>query len=162
MPEKRVLFVCLGNICRSPIAEACFKQVLKEKGVADKFYVDSAATSTYQIGNPPDRRGRACMEKHGIYNNVKQHRARQITHADYKEYDYIFGMDESNLSNLELMAPNNCEFKAKLMMLGEFDKDKGKYATIIEDPYYGGDNGFEEVYNQCRRFCERFYEEKCK
>merc|ERR1712002_5280 len=162
MSEKRVLFVFLGNICRSPIAEACFKQVIKEKGVADKFHVDSAATSTYEIGDPPDRRGRACMEKHGIYDNVKDHRALQITKNDYKEYDFIFGMDKSNMSNLKRMAPSG-SYKAELMMLGQFDNNAdAKNASVIEDPYYGGDEGFDIVYDQCKRCCERFYEEKCK
>nr|XP_002121444.1 low molecular weight phosphotyrosine protein phosphatase-like [Ciona intestinalis] len=97
MAQNSALFVCLGNICRSPIAEACFKQILEENGGLANWRVDSAATSRYQIGDSPDDRGRSCMEKHGIYKHVAHHRARQITKQDYEEFDFIFGMDQSNM-----------------------------------------------------------------
>merc|ERR1719431_1355034 len=131
----------------SPIAEACFKELVKQKGVAEKWLIDSAATSRYEIGSPPDSRGRATMEKHGIYDNVEAHRARQITKTDYDKFDYIFGMDESNMRNLKSMAPKG-NYKAELLLLGSFDSDKS-FKSIIEDPYYGGDEGFEVVFNQC-------------
>jgi len=155
--EKSALFVCLGNICRSPIAEAVFRNLVAEKGVADDWEIDSAATSTYEIGCPPDRRGRECMRKHGIYKLVEHHRARQIQKRDYEEFDYIFGMDDSNMSNLKFMAPKK-EYKAKLYLLGTFDDDKS-FNSIIEDPYYGGDEGFEVVFNQVTRSLNNFWKQ---
>lgn len=151
---KSALFVCLGNICRSPIAEACFKQLLEEQGVLNEWRVDSAATSRYQIGNRPDSRGQACMHDLGIHKHIKHHRARQITDSDYQEFDFIFGMDHSNIEDLKSMAPTS--HKAKIFMLGTFDNDKS-YNGIIEDPYYGGGaEEFREVHDQCKRSCINF------
>ncbi|XP_069462156.1 low molecular weight phosphotyrosine protein phosphatase isoform X1 [Ambystoma mexicanum] len=92
--NKSVLFVCLGNICRSPIAEAVFRNLVVEKGLTNQWRIDSAATSTYEIGSPPDYRGEACMKRHGISMN---HIARQVTKDDFLSYDYMLCMDESNL-----------------------------------------------------------------
>ncbi|CAK8691266.1 low molecular weight phosphotyrosine protein phosphatase-like [Clavelina lepadiformis] len=157
--SNSALFVCLGNICRSPIAEACFKQLLQEKGVLANWRVDSAATSRYEIGSSPDRRGQKCMKKHKIFHHVENHRARQITAKDYDEFDYIFGMDDSNMSNLQNMAPKK-SYKAQLLLLGSFDDDKSS-GGIIEDPYYGTDDeDFEVVYQQCLRSCRNFLQEK--
>lgn len=154
MGHKSALFVCLGNICRSPIAEACFKQLLAEQGILNEWHVDSAATSTYQIGNSPDSRGQACMHALGIHKHIQHHRARQITDADYQEFDFIFGMDHSNISNLKSMAPSS--YKAKIFLLGSFDDDKS-YNGIIEDPYFGGgEEEFREVHDQCKRSCINF------
>ncbi|XP_039255794.1 low molecular weight phosphotyrosine protein phosphatase-like [Styela clava] len=152
---RSALFVCLGNICRSPIAEATFKHLVSERGQANDWDVDSAATSRYEIGNPPDPRGQACMKRHDIFKHVEKHRARQITKDDYNKFDYIFGMDDSNMSDLKRMAPSGGH-KAKLFKLGEFDSDKSCESTI-EDPYYAtGDKEFEEVYEQVKRSCSGF------
>ncbi|XP_010846702.1 low molecular weight phosphotyrosine protein phosphatase isoform X1 [Bos indicus] len=91
---KSVLFVCLGNICRSPIAEAVFRKLVTDQNISDNWRIDSAATSTYELGNPPDCRGQACMRKHGI---PMSHVARQVTKEDFVTFDYILCMDESNL-----------------------------------------------------------------
>ena len=154
MAGKSALFVCLGNICRSPIAEACFKQLLEEQGMLNNWRVDSAGTSRYQIGDSPDERGQACMESLNIYHHVEHHRARQITKTDYEEFDFIFGMDHSNISNLKRMAPPS--HKAKIFLLGSFDDDKS-HNDIIEDPYYGGGHKvFRKVHDQCKRSCINF------
>uniref|UniRef100_UPI00398E36F8 low molecular weight phosphotyrosine protein phosphatase isoform X2 n=1 Tax=Pristiophorus japonicus TaxID=55135 RepID=UPI00398E36F8 len=92
--QKSVLFVCLGNICRSPIAEATFRKLATDQGVVNKWKIDSAATSTYEIGNPADQRGQRCLMNHGITTN---HIARQVTKDDFLTFDYILCMDESNL-----------------------------------------------------------------
>ncbi|GJQ78028.1 primo-2 [Trypoxylus dichotomus] len=149
--SKKVLFVCLGNICRSPIAEAVFLHLIKEKGIQDKWEVDSAALGGWHVGNLPDQRAMATLHKHNIpYNN----RARQIYEDDYQTYDYIFGMDENNISNLKSGAPENS--KAQILLLGDFDPQGDR---IIKDPYYNsGSEGFEKCYQQCLRCCTTFLE----
>nr|XP_046154596.1 low molecular weight phosphotyrosine protein phosphatase isoform X2 [Oncorhynchus gorbuscha] len=127
---KSVLFVCLGNICRSPIAEAVFRKMATDAGVVDKWRIDSAATSTYEIGNPPDHRGQACMKKHGV---PMRHVARQVTKEDFMSFDYILCMDESNLSDLKKKANSVKNSKAKIELLGSYDPEK---QLIIKDPYY--------------------------
>ncbi|XP_053192890.1 low molecular weight phosphotyrosine protein phosphatase isoform X2 [Scomber japonicus] len=150
--SKSVLFVCLGNICRSPIAEAVFRKMATDAGVADKWRIDSAATSTYEIGNPPDHRGQACMKKHDV---PMRHVARQVTKDDFMSYEYILCMDESNLSELNRKAKSVQNYKAKIELLGSYDPQK---QLIIKDPYYGSDDDFEKVYEQCVRCCKVFLE----
>ncbi|CAK6961941.1 low molecular weight phosphotyrosine protein phosphatase isoform X2 [Scomber scombrus] len=150
--SKSVLFVCLGNICRSPIAEAVFRKMATDAGVADKWRIDSAATSTYEIGNPPDHRGQACMKKHDV---PMRHVARQVTKDDFMSYEYILCMDESNLSELNRKAKSVKDYRAKIELLGSYDPQK---QLIIKDPYYGSDDDFEKVYEQCVRCCKVFLE----
>ncbi|XP_061415733.1 low molecular weight phosphotyrosine protein phosphatase isoform X2 [Lethenteron reissneri] len=144
------LFVCLGNICRSPIAEAVFRKMVTEQGVADQWHIDSAGTYGHEAGSPADYRSQACLRKHKLSTN---HIAREITKDDFKTFDYIFCMDESNLRDLQRSAKNVSNCKAKIDLLGKFDPQK---QLIIKDPYYGGDEGFEEVYQQCLRCCKAF------
>lgn len=153
--KKSALFVCLGNICRSPIAEAVFKHLIEEQGIENQWnVVDSAATSTYQIGNPPYDLGQKCMKKYNTYHHVQKHRARQITAKDYEKFDYIFGMDANNMSDLKQMAPKGS--KAKILQLGKFDSDRS-HNGIIVDPYYNDDEkDFDTVYHQCMRSCKGF------
>ncbi|XP_023856271.1 low molecular weight phosphotyrosine protein phosphatase isoform X1 [Salvelinus sp. IW2-2015] len=187
---KSVLFVCLGNICRSPIAEAVFRKMATDAGVVDKWRIDSAATSTYEIGNPPDHRGQACMKKHGVpmrhvarqwvidsgattdwntgsspdarglaclrtHGIETKHRARQVTKEDFMSFDYILCMDESNLSDLKKKANSVKNSKAMIELLGSYDPEK---QLIIKDPYYGHEEDFENVYEQCVRCCKVFLE----
>ncbi|KAM6992464.1 low molecular weight phosphotyrosine protein phosphatase isoform 2-T2 [Tautogolabrus adspersus] len=150
--SKSVLFVCLGNICRSPIAEAVFRKMATDAGVVDKWRIDSAATSTYEIGSSPDHRGQACMKKHDV---PMAHVARQVTKDDFMSFEYILCMDDSNLSELERKAKQVKNYQAKIELLGSYDPDKQR---IIKDPYYGGDEDFEKVYQQCVRCCKAFLE----
>uniref|UniRef100_A0AAY4EIS3 Low molecular weight phosphotyrosine protein phosphatase n=1 Tax=Denticeps clupeoides TaxID=299321 RepID=A0AAY4EIS3_9TELE len=141
-----------GNICRSPIAEAVFRKMATDSGIVDNWRIDSAATSTYEIGNPPDYRGQACMKRHGVH---MQHTARQVTKDDFLSFDFILCMDESNLRDLNKKANTVKNFKAKVELLGTYDPEK---QLIIKDPYYGSDEDFESVYEQCVRCCKAFLE----
>ncbi|XP_016310052.1 low molecular weight phosphotyrosine protein phosphatase-like [Sinocyclocheilus anshuiensis] len=133
---RSVLFVCLGNICRSPIAEAVFWKMATDNGVVNKWRIDSAATSTYEIGNPPDHRGQACMKRHGV---SMRHVAQQVTKDDFMTFDHILCMDESNLSCLVCVAAF-CSWE-----------------TVAERT--GSDKDFETVYEQCVRCCKAFLEQ---
>ncbi|XP_005186462.2 low molecular weight phosphotyrosine protein phosphatase 1 [Musca domestica] len=147
---KKILMICLGNICRSPIAEAVMVDTIKKAGVSDEWEVDSAAIGGWHVGNPPDHRALSTMKKHDLpYTN----KARQIKSKDFEEFDYIFGMDEENMDDLASRAPKGS--KAKLLMLGDFGLPKAE--RIIEDPYYQrGDAGFEKAYQQCVVACDAF------
>ncbi|KAL7388439.1 hypothetical protein ABVT39_013937 [Epinephelus coioides] len=150
--NKSVLFVCLGNICRSPIAEAVFTKMATDAGVVDKWVIDSGATSDWNIGSSPDARGLACLRKHGIETS---HRARQVTKDDFLSFEYILCMDESNLRELNRKAKQVKNDHAKIELLGSYDPQK---QLIINDPYYGSDEDFEKVYQQCVRCCKAFLE----
>nr|XP_020488514.1 low molecular weight phosphotyrosine protein phosphatase isoform X1 [Labrus bergylta] len=150
--SKSVLFVCLGNICRSPIAEAVFRKMATDAGVVDKWRIDSAATSTYEIGSAPDDRGQACMKKHDV---PMAHVARQVTNDDFMGFEYILCMDNSNMTELERRAKQVKNYQAKIELLGSYDPEKQR---IIKDPYYGSDEDFEKVYQQCLRCCKAFLE----
>ncbi|XP_019729295.1 low molecular weight phosphotyrosine protein phosphatase isoform X3 [Hippocampus comes] len=128
--SKSVLFVCLGNICRSPIAEAVFRKMATEAGVADKWRIDSAATFGYEIGNPPDHRGLACMKRHDV---PVRHVARQVTEDDFMSFEFILCMDERNLRDLKQKANAVEDHRAKIELLGTYDPQK---QLIIKDPYY--------------------------
>ncbi|KAM9700485.1 low molecular weight phosphotyrosine protein phosphatase isoform 1-T1 [Dama dama] len=144
--------VMSGNICRSPIAEAVFRKLVTDQNISDNWRIDSAATSTYELGNPPDYRGQACMKKHGI---PMSHVARQVTKEDFATFDYILCMDESNLRDLNRKSNQVKNCRAKIELLGSYDPQK---QLIIEDPYYGNDADFETVYQQCVRCCRAFLE----
>lgn len=142
----RVLFICHGNICRSTMCESVFTYMIKKRDIADQFIVDSAATSTEEIGNPPHR---------GTVNKLKQvniplvpHRARQITWNDYNNFDYIIGMDEWNIRNLNRMLKGDPEGKIyKLLTFSGTERD-------IADPWYTGN--FDETYSDIVEGCEGF------
>ncbi|XP_018562437.1 low molecular weight phosphotyrosine protein phosphatase 1 [Anoplophora glabripennis] len=149
---QKALFVCLGNICRSPIADAIFQHLLKERGIADQWEVDSAGIGGWHAGNRPDSRARNVLKKYNIEYNG---RARQIEDEDFHEFDYIFGMDENNISNLQDQAPIGS--KAKILLLGDYDPQGER---IIRDPYYDrGSEGFEVCYQQCLRSCKAFLDQ---
>lgn len=136
----RVLFVCLGNICRSPAAEGLMKDAVEENGTADRWVIDSAGTGGYHIGDLPDARMRAHARRRGL---VLDHVCRQVRESDFEDFDIIIGMDESNLTNLRRLAPT-VEAEAKIVGMAEFF---GRYALRdhVPDPYYDGAEGFELV-----------------
>ena len=149
--KKSVLFVCLGNICRSPIAEAVFREQLKESGQLESWRVDSAGTGDYHIGSEPDPRTMKTLKKHSITDYV--HYARQITSKDFKEFDYILVMDDENLEDVNSMTDGS--HKARVKLLGSYDK--AARSDQVQDPYYGrGDEGFERVFKQCWKCCSEF------
>lgn len=142
--KKSVLFVCLGNICRSPIAASVFRHLVKLRKVEDGWIIDSAGTGSWHVGETMDSRSARVLTSHGIDT---KHTVRQVTKDDFNKFDYIFGMDESNIRDLKAKAPKNS--KAKIALLGSYDPQGD---TIIQDPYYDNDlSGFERCYEQCYR-----------
>ncbi len=133
-----VLFVCMGNICRSPTAEGVFRHYVSEAGLADQIEADSAGTHAYHTGEPPDRRATAAALKRGI--SLAGIQARRVTDHDFETFDYIIAMDEDNQRRLLDQAPEGHESKVRLF-LSFADADE----TEVPDPYFGGAAGFEHV-----------------
>lgn len=144
----KVLFVCHGNICRSTMAQSVFEHMVKEQGIKENFFIDSAATSREEIGNPPH---------HGTVRKLKEknipvipHKATQITKQDFDKYDYIIGMDKANIRNIEKIVGQKSE---KIRALLSFDNDQND----IADPWYTGD--FEITYQDVTRGLKAFLKE---
>lgn len=142
----KVLFVCLGNICRSPMAECIFKNIVKKDGVEEKFYIDSAATSTEEIGNPMYYRAREKLQQMNI--EIGNHKARRITKEDYEKFDYIIAMEEQNIINIKRIIGE--DRKNKIYKLLDFTKNPRN----IADPWYTGD--FDKTYNDIVQGLEGF------
>ena len=134
----RVLFVCLGNICRSPAAEGVFRHQASAAGLGSAFHIESAGTGAWHIGEPPDRRMRRAAERRGISMTS---RARKVSADDFERFDHIFAMDRSNLEALLDQAPPEHHHKIRLFR----DLDPDEPGGDTPDPYYGGDAGFDEV-----------------
>ncbi len=135
----RVLFVCLGNICRSPTAHGVFEGFVKDAGLQNAIEVDSAGTGDWHLGEQPDKRSQVAAAARGY--NLGQLRSRLVTAEDFRQFDYILAMDNKNLTDLQLMRPGGNEAVLELF-LKFCDSD-----TIedVPDPYYGGEGGFEQV-----------------
>ena len=133
-----VLFVCMGNICRSPTAEGVFRHHVEEAGLGDRIIVDSAGTHAYHVGDPPDRRANAAAERRGI--QLGNLRARRVSDEDFERYDYVLAMDLDNLERLKDQSPSEHHNKVRLFL--EFSSLKERE---VPDPYYGGAAGFERV-----------------
>ena len=137
----RILFVCMGNICRSPTAEGVMRGLLREEGLEDAVEVDSAGTGDWHAGAPPDTRATAAARARGIRLDGA---ARQVRRADFADFDLILAADRRNLRDLRALLPP--EGRAKLHLLREFDPaSQGAPDLDVPDPYYGGDEGFEHV-----------------
>lgn len=150
----KVLFICHGNICRSPMAEFLFKDMVKKRGIADQFYIASAATSTEEIGNPVHRGTRTILNGLGISCQGKQ--AVQMTKADYGKYDYLIGMDHWNISNMTRIAGGDPE--GKIIRLLDFTARP----RDVADPWYTGDfnTTYRDIIEGLEAFLNRIHPEK--
>jgi protein-tyrosine phosphatase len=137
-PEVRILFVCMGNICRSPTAESVFRHLVADSGLADRIDTDSAGTHAYHSNEPPDRRAQAAATRRGY--KLDDIRARPVKTDDYSQFDYVIAMDSDNLSFLTDQSEE--EFHSKLRLFMEFSSLP---ESDVPDPYYGGSAGFERV-----------------
>jgi protein-tyrosine phosphatase len=135
----KVLFVCLGNICRSPTGEGVFRALVEREGLGDQISVDSAGTAGYHVGNSPDPRSQAAAKQRGI--DMSRQRARQVRADDFEKFDYLMAMDGENYSDLMRICPSGLESRIYLML----DFGEGHDRRDVPDPYYTGGNGFEVV-----------------
>lgn len=148
---KKILFVCHGNICRSPMAEFVMKDLMEKAGLGDQYYIESAAVSTEEIGNPIYPPAKRCLEQHGVWYDPAK-RARQITRADYSRFDRIICMDASNLRLIRRIIPEDPDGKIRHIM---------SYANIqrdVADPWYTGD--FEATWRDVLLGCQCLLEEE--
>jgi len=146
-PRTSVLFVCLGNICRSPLAEGIFRKLVSEAGLETRFDIDSAGTGAWHVGERPDARAEMVANQHGVH---LASRARQISEDDLRHFDWIIAMDRENLRNIERMA-DAIGSDAEIRLLRDFDEEGT--GDEVPDPYYGGASGFENVFEMVHRSC---------
>jgi protein-tyrosine phosphatase len=149
----KLCFVCLGNICRSPTAEGLFIHQVKERNLQDYFYIDSAGTAAYHIGEPANSKSQATANKHGVHLPSK---GRAFEYADLEEFDLILAMDSENFRNIKNLDRKN-KFEDKVMMMRAFDPDPED--GQVPDPYYGGMQGFENVFQVLDRSCAALLDE---
>jgi protein-tyrosine phosphatase len=142
---KKVLMVCLGNICRSPLAEGLLQSKIKK----DSVFVDSAGTAAYHVGKLPDKRSIEVAHKYGI--DITNQKARKFTVKDFDVFDFIYAMDKTNYQNIVLLARSENDREKVKMILNETHPNKN---TEVPDPYYGGKQGFENVFSMLEEACE--------
>ena len=153
MRSTSVLFVCLGNICRSPTAHGVFETMVSKLGLAGQISVDSCGTGDWHIGHAPDRRASAEAFRRGY--ELSHLRARQVAPADFDHFDFILAMDNQNLSDLKAMSPSH--FSGRLELFLSFAD--GNVPSEVPDPYYGGDDGFATVLNLIESASARLLQE---
>jgi protein-tyrosine phosphatase len=147
-PPVRLSFVCLGNICRSPTAEAVMRHLIKQEGLDGLILIDSAGLGDWHIGNPRDPRSQAVGRRRGI---PLEGVARQFQPEDFARFDYVLAMDRQNRDGLLRLAPDD-DSRAKVRLLRSFDPAAPPEA-VVPDPYYGGPRGFDEVFEICEAAC---------
>ena len=152
MKKIKVLFVCMGNICRSPTAEGVFAHLIKQKKLDDFFEIDSAGTHAYHIDEAPDLRAQKAARDRGI--ELSHLRARQVTYGDFEDFDYLLVMDDDNYEALISKCPD--EHKNKISYLLDYATEVN--FREVPDPYYGGQNGFERVLNMVESAADGFLE----
>jgi len=135
----KILFVCMGNICRSPTAEGVFRHKVEAAGMNDRVEIDSAGTHAYHVGEPPDQRAQAAALQRGF--DLSAQRARRVRASDFAEFDYVLAMDRPNLDDLLAICPDHLQDRVKLFL----DFAEQTRVREVPDPYYGGGNGFETV-----------------
>ncbi|MFN0252086.1 MAG: low molecular weight protein-tyrosine-phosphatase [Kofleriaceae bacterium] len=143
----RICFVCLGNICRSPTAEGVMRVLVEKAGLAERVVLDSAGTGAYHVGEAPDPRTREAAKRRGY---ALEHRAWQFTANDFARFDLVLAMDAQNLRHLRGLARGRGH---DVRLFRSFDPSAGDGAEV-PDPWYGGEDGFREVLDQCERACE--------
>ena len=148
--KTKVLFVCMGNICRSPTAEGSFRSIVSKQELSDCFEIDSAGTHAYHIGNSPDSRSQKTARKYGV--DLSNLRARQVHESDFYYYDHIIAMDMDNIKILKSICPNDSQSQIKLLL--DYLPDSGSQS--VPDPYFEGkfDEVFGMVYEACTSFLE--------
>ena len=144
-----VLFVCLGNICRSPAAQAVMQRMVDERGLRDRFFIDSAGIGGWHIGDLPDKRMRVHARPRGY---ELTHRARKVNSADFEDFDLIVGMDAGNVDDLRSLAAT-IEQERKVVMMGDYIRQYPNY-DYVPDPYYEGSEGFELVLDLLEDSCD--------
>jgi protein-tyrosine phosphatase len=148
LPRTALLFVCLGNICRSPTAEGVMRELVRREGLQEQIVVDSAGTGSWHVGEAPDARATAAAHARGI---VLEGAARQVAAQDFERFDLLLAMDRSNLRDLHRLAPDE-EARARVKLLREFDPIPSGDLDV-PDPYYGGPRGFEDVLDLVHSAC---------
>jgi protein-tyrosine phosphatase len=152
----RVLFVCMGNICRSPTAEGVMRRLVAEAGLEDRIEVDSAGTGGWHAGDPPDVRATAAAARRGV---TLDGAARQVRPEDFDEFDLVIAMDRENLRGLLTLAPDEAAAE-RIRLLREFDPSSAGAPDLdVPDPYYGGDRGFETVLDMTEAACRGLLDE---
>ncbi|TRO67022.1 low molecular weight protein-tyrosine-phosphatase [Christiangramia sabulilitoris] len=147
--KTRVLMVCLGNICRSPLAEG----LLKSKVDPNKVFVDSAGTGSWHIGSAPDKRSMAVARRHNL--DISDQRGRQFSQSDFEDFDHIFVMDNSNFKDVISMARTDEDRQKVHLILNEIFPSEN---VDVPDPYHGGEQGFENVYQMLNEACDEIAE----
>ena len=154
--KQKILFVCLGNICRSPLGEGLMKHKIEERGLKNRFEVDSCGTGAWHIGEAPDPRTLDNAKSNGIILN---HRGRQIHAGDLEEFDHILAMDRSNFNNI-LKLNNSGKYRHKIKLLRDFDPDES--GADVPDPYFGGNDGFQLVFDIIDKCTEEWLNQNVK
>ena len=156
-PRVRLLFVCLGNICRSPTAEAVMRHLVKQRGLETEILVDSAGTGDWHVGKSPDQRSAAVGLRRGVPLSGA---ARQVKPADFERFDLLLAMDAANQRDLLALAPTP-QARDKVRLLRDFDAAGGT-GQEVPDPYNGGAEGFDRVFDICLAACEGLLDHVCK